>query len=122
MPDQDPERELKEAARAAWRRYQQLLDPIRPDLFRYCRKLTGNVWDAEDLIQDALEQGFARFGTVSHGVDNPRGYVLRIASNLWLPRVRREQMAARALRTDALRTEPDAGALLESAADVRDAG
>jgi RNA polymerase sigma-70 factor (ECF subfamily) len=122
MTEQDLESELKEATRAAWRRYQQLLDPIRPDLFRYCRKLTGNVWDAEDLIQDALEQGFGKLGSVHRGIDNPRGYLLRIASNLWLTRVRREQAAARALQAQASRSESDAAASPEGAAEVRDAG
>jgi RNA polymerase sigma-70 factor (ECF subfamily) len=77
----------------AWVRYLEVLDPLRPDLFRYCRRLTGNVWDAEDLAQDTLEQGFARLTTLILEVDNPRGYLLRIASNLWISRQRRERLA-----------------------------
>ncbi|WP_372470291.1 sigma factor, partial [Streptomyces hydrogenans] len=25
-------------------------------MFRYCRRLTGSVWDAEDLAQEALSR------------------------------------------------------------------
>jgi len=72
----------------AWLRYLELLDDFRPDLYRYCRRLTGNVWDAEDLVQDTLEQGFARLGLLSNPIDNPRGYLLKIASNRWISRKR----------------------------------
>ena len=64
--------ELTDEARlstgSAWFDYLQVLDPFRPDLSRYCRNLTGNIWDAEDLVQDTLEQGFAKLGSVHHAI------------------------------------------------------
>ena len=31
-----------------WQRFLQRTEPLRPDLHRYCRALTGSVWDVED--------------------------------------------------------------------------
>ena len=36
--------------RAARREFLTALEPARAELYRYCRRLTGNVWDAEDLV------------------------------------------------------------------------
>jgi len=82
---------------AAWNGFLEVLDPYRPELFRYCRRLTGDVFEAEDLIQDTLEQGFAGLARAGGKLENPRAYVLRIASNLWVSRVRRAIAQRRAL-------------------------
>ena len=37
-----------------WTRYLEQLEPLRPNLLRFCRQLTRNVWDGEDLLQDSL--------------------------------------------------------------------
>lgn len=49
-------------AASAWFQYLEQLDPVRGDLFRYCRKLTGDVFDAEDLAQNTPERGSDRAG------------------------------------------------------------
>jgi RNA polymerase sigma-70 factor (ECF subfamily) len=82
---------------SAWNGFLEILDPFRADLFRYCRRLTGNVWDAEDLVQATLEQGFARFARARGAIEHPRAYLLRIASNLWMSQVRRELVHARSV-------------------------
>ena len=92
--------DARRAAGAAWFDYLELLDPFRPDLFRYCRKLADDLWDAEDLVQDTLEQGFAKLASVHHSIENPRGYLLRIASNLWVDRIRRRQVERAALAAE----------------------
>jgi len=84
MANPDLSDDLRDAARAAWHRYLDLLTPFRAELHRYCRKLTGNIWDAEDLVQDTLLKGFATLGSVHATVTNPRGYLIRIATNLWI--------------------------------------
>jgi RNA polymerase sigma-70 factor, ECF subfamily len=81
--------EIRDEARAAWQRYVDLLAPFRPELHRYCRTLTGDVWDAEDLLQDTVLRGFAVLGSVHQPIRNPRGYLVRIATNLWLDTLRR---------------------------------
>jgi len=85
--------------RAAWFRYVDTIEPVRPQLHRYCLRLTENVWDAEDLVQDTLLKGFGAIARGDlHGDDsrvaNPRAYLLRIASNLWIDRVRRKRPEA----------------------------
>lgn len=57
-------------------------------MHRYCRALSRSVWDAEDLLQETLLRAFARLGDLSSRVDNPKAYLLRIASNLWIDQIR----------------------------------
>jgi RNA polymerase sigma-70 factor (ECF subfamily) len=76
-----------------WRRFLQRTEPLRPDLHRYCRALTGSVWDAEDLVQDTLLRAFAKLGEISPRIDNPKAYLFRIASNLWIDHFRRTERA-----------------------------
>lgn len=114
---------LRDDTRTAWHVYLDALNPLRPDLFRYCRSLTRDVWDAEDLLHDALVRGFATLGIVHRKVDDPRAYLLRIATNLWIDRMRRRAVERSALeaRTDALPAPaptPDP----DRAVDVREAG
>src|SRR5208282_807323 len=40
--------------REAWFRFLDAIEPVRPSLYRYCRRMTRDVWDAEDLLQDTL--------------------------------------------------------------------
>ncbi len=89
--------DIRATAHAQWNRFLAAVDPWRPDLHRYCRRLTGDVWDTEDLIQDTLEQAYARLGALSHDVRDTRAYLLRIASNLWVDRQRRATVHDRAI-------------------------
>lgn len=101
--------------RGPWRKYLDALEPLRPDLYRYCRGLTGNIWDGEDLLQDALMRVFSLLGKIDADLDNPRAYLIRTATNLWIDRVRRAAREQELLRIDA---EPGANDAVESA-DVR---
>jgi RNA polymerase sigma-70 factor (ECF subfamily) len=88
--------DLREAAAAARRTYLDGLAPFRPELYRYCRRIAGNVWDAEDLVQDTLLKGFATLSVDTSSITNPRGYLIRIATNLWIDRWRRRATEAAA--------------------------
>ncbi|HSB12337.1 MAG TPA: sigma-70 family RNA polymerase sigma factor [Blastocatellia bacterium] len=81
--------DFAEEVRHTWHRFLQRTEPHRPDLHRFCRSLTGSVWDAEDLVQDTLLRAFAKLGEFSNPIDNPKAYLFRIASNLWIDRFRR---------------------------------
>jgi DNA-directed RNA polymerase specialized sigma24 family protein len=39
-----------------------LVDRIRPELHRYCARLTGLVIEGEDVVQETLARGFYRMG------------------------------------------------------------
>jgi len=41
---------LSGAVNASWRRFLDTYEPLRPDLYRYCRHLTRSAWDAEDMV------------------------------------------------------------------------
>ena len=45
---------VRPAVGRAWRRYVDGLVDSRPAMHAYCYRLTGNVWDGEDLVQDTL--------------------------------------------------------------------
>jgi RNA polymerase sigma-70 factor (ECF subfamily) len=96
--------DIREATRSAWPRYLDLVVPFRPDLYRYCRSLTGNVWDAEDLVQDTLLRSFAALGSAS--VDNVRGYLVRTASNLFVDGQRRRRVEQEMLASEAALAAP----------------
>jgi RNA polymerase sigma-70 factor (ECF subfamily) len=86
--------ETSRALRAIWFDYLDTIEPLRAPLHAYGMRLTGNVWDAEDLVQDTLLKGFAMIGRGDlHGpgspVANPRAYLFRTATNLWIDAERR---------------------------------
>lgn len=85
---------LSDDVKASWHAFLDSFEPVRPELYRYCRHLTRSPWDAEDLTQDAMAKAFVTLGTVFHQVKNPRAWLFRIASNLWVDRVRRARFEA----------------------------
>src|SRR5262249_34151159 len=91
---------------------------FRPQLHRYCRKLTGDVWDAEDLVQETLLRAFATLGSVYNTIANPRGYLTRIATNIWLDGERRRTAEKRSLSLQVPETQNEP----THASDVRHAG
>ncbi len=113
--------QIRDDARAAWHRYVDFFTPFRPELFRFCRRLTGNVWDAEDLVQDTMVHGFGVLSHTNRPISNPRGYLVRVATNLWTDALRHRAMAGRALAAHrdeqpaAMHPQPDSR-------EVRDAG
>jgi len=123
MSDPELPEALRDELRASWHRYLDLVAPLRPALHGYCRRLTGDVWDGEDLVQDTLVRAFATLGAVHHDIRNPRAYLLRTATHVWIDALRRrrsEQASLAAQASVAERAQPlppsdelrDAGALL----------
>ena len=84
----DISRDLTDQIRKAWHDFIDRTEPFRPDLYRFCRGLTGTVWDAEDLVQETLVRTFGRFAEVHDPIENARGYLFRVASNLWIDKFR----------------------------------
>lgn len=109
------------ALRRAWFTYLDEVEPLRTPLHAYGLRLTGSVWDAEDLVQDTLLKGFAMIGRGDlHGpgspVASPRAYLFRTATNLWLDAQRRRARETRAL------AEPATAPAEASADELRMAG
>jgi RNA polymerase sigma-70 factor (ECF subfamily) len=69
-------------------RFERLAGELRPKLHRYCARMTGSAVDGEDIVQDALMKAFAALPSVGV-VDNPEGWLFRIAHNTALDLLRR---------------------------------
>jgi len=86
----DSASELSDVVKASWHRFLDEYEPLRPELYRYCRYLTRSPWDAEDLVQDAMARAFVTLGCLfKEPPPNPRAWLFRVASNLWIDRMRR---------------------------------
>jgi RNA polymerase sigma-70 factor, ECF subfamily len=82
--------DLAALARDACRRFSQSFEPLRPELYRYCRHLTRSPWDAEDLAQDTLARALVTLGTMLRPeIENPRAWLFRVATHLYIGRSRR---------------------------------
>jgi RNA polymerase sigma-70 factor (ECF subfamily) len=80
------------ASRKAHIEFQKDIAPFRGDLFRFCRSLTGNPWDAEDLVQETLLKVFGRLADAHAGIDSPKSYLFKTASNHWIDWCRRAKL------------------------------
>ncbi len=99
------------ALRSSWHGFLETYEPLRSELYRYCRHLTRSPWDAEDLAQDAMARAFVTLGQMGERPPNPRAWLFRVASNLWLDQLRRRK------RDEPLSEREEAG----TAADPRTA-
>ena len=68
--------------------FQSLLAEIRPKLHRYCARMVGSVVDGEDIVQDAMIKAIDALPVVG-AIDNPGGWLFRIAHNTALDFLRR---------------------------------
>src|SRR5580704_19393416 len=80
--------EIVGPAKGAWHLFLERTESLRPNLHKYCRSLSGSVWDGEDLVQDTLLRAFARLSQASEPIENLRAYMFKVASNLWIDRFR----------------------------------
>lgn len=109
------------AMRRCWFTFLDTVEPVHGNLYGYCLKLTGNVWDGEDLLQDTLLRGFAMTARGDfHGPASPvrdaRTYLFRTATNLWLDRLRRAWPFAAGEAPEAVSEDPDLAAAGEALA------
>jgi RNA polymerase sigma-70 factor (ECF subfamily) len=119
VDDFDLTDDMRDELRSAWHRYLDRVQPFRPLLHGYCLKLTGQVWDAEDLAQETLIRGFHRLAYHHDAIESPRAYLLRIATHTWIDWLRRRETEAR-LAPEA--AEPAADPALARAGERHDAG
>jgi RNA polymerase sigma-70 factor (ECF subfamily) len=74
--------------------FARLLAAMRPKLHRYCARMVGSVIDGEDVLQDALikaVEAHAAAGEIGTPIENPEGWLFRIAHNTALDFLRRRQ-------------------------------
>lgn len=78
------------AARQARTEFLDRLEPLRKDLYAYCRRLTGNAFDAEDLVQESLARAFNQAAQAHSPIENPRAWLFRVATNAYVDSYRRQ--------------------------------
>ncbi|HEY1427877.1 MAG TPA: sigma factor [Caulobacteraceae bacterium] len=97
--------ETARTMRALWFRFLDEIEPLRPKLHAYCLRLTGSIFDAEDLAQETLLRAFAAIGQgdLSAGaspISNARAWLSRIATNLWIDGLRAARRRAGVLELE----------------------
>jgi len=85
MSDRDPTLEALAQGRA---RFMELVSSIRPDLHRYCARLTGSVIDGEDIVQETLARAYYQLSSTL-GMPELRPWLFRVAHNAAMDFLRR---------------------------------
>src|SRR6266850_2405037 len=62
------------------RQFLALVGEIRPELLRYCARMTGSVADGEDVVQDTLARGYYELSQLRE-MPALRPWLFRIAHN-----------------------------------------
>lgn len=68
-------------------------DRLRPKLHRYCARMVGSALDGEDIVQDALLRALES-NVPEQPLENPEGWLFRVAHNLALDFLRRRARRA----------------------------
>ncbi|HZW73588.1 MAG TPA: RNA polymerase sigma factor [Caldimonas sp.] len=75
------------------RRFLALVAEIRPELLRYCARMTGTVADGEDVVQDTLARACYELSQMTE-LPPLRPWLFRIAHHRAIDRWRRESLRA----------------------------
>ncbi|HZC58072.1 MAG TPA: sigma-70 family RNA polymerase sigma factor [Xanthobacteraceae bacterium] len=81
--------------------FARLAVELRPRLHRYCARMVGSAFDGEDVVQDALAHAMEAL-PMAGKIENPEGWLLRIAHNAALDLLRRRKRRGIADTDDAL--------------------
>src|SRR5215467_6092589 len=93
------------------RQFLALVNDVRPELHRYCARMTGSIADGEDVVQDTLARAYYALPELDP-LPPLRPWLFRIAHNRAIDHNRRYDRRMR---------EPlDDGALLDAAHDPAD--
>lgn len=94
MDEKTPLQTLGEETRPLFVKFWREIQPYQSELWSYCRKLTGNPWDAEDLFQDTTLKMFTSLSALSHRMQpiHPRAWLFRVATNHWIDVCRKRKV------------------------------
>jgi RNA polymerase sigma factor (sigma-70 family) len=70
------------------RQFLALVNDVRPDLHRYCARMTGSIADGEDVVQDTLARAYYELYELKE-LSAMRSWLFRIAHNRALDYLRR---------------------------------
>ena len=77
---EDQARALLPAMQEARDQFMELVDEVRPELHRYCARMTGSVFDGEDVVQETLAKAYYALGQMVQP-PNLKPWLFRIAHN-----------------------------------------
>jgi len=77
MPERDP---LVSVLHDGQQRFLELVSEVRPDLHRYCARMTGSVADGEDIVQETLARAYYALSQLE-AVPQLRPWLFQIAHN-----------------------------------------
>jgi RNA polymerase sigma-70 factor (ECF subfamily) len=73
------------------REFLVLVEEIRPDLHRYCARMTGSIADGEDVVQDTLARAYYELSQLRE-LPTLRAWLFRIAHNRALDHLRSKRL------------------------------
>jgi RNA polymerase sigma factor (sigma-70 family) len=79
--DSEPDAALLGKLEESRRAFLAIVEDVRPDLHRYCARMTGSVIDGEDVVQDVLARAYYELSTLKE-LPALRSWLFRIAHNL----------------------------------------
>jgi RNA polymerase sigma-70 factor, ECF subfamily len=85
---EDQTRALLPAMVAARDQFMELVGDIRPELHRYCARMTGSIFDGEDVVQETLAKAYYALGQMVRP-PNLRPWLFRIAHNTAMDVIKR---------------------------------
>jgi RNA polymerase sigma factor (sigma-70 family) len=112
MTLQDEALALLPAVTQTRERFLELVSELRPQLHRYCARMTGSVFDGEDVVQDSLAKAYYALGQMSEPPPF-RPWLFRIAHNSALDFLKRYERR----NVDVVAEVPEQHELAEPAVD-----
>jgi RNA polymerase sigma-70 factor (ECF subfamily) len=85
---EDQTRALLPAMMEARDQFMELVDEIRPELHRYSARMTGSIFDGEDVVQETLAKAYYALGQMVQP-PNLRPWLFRIAHNTAMDFIKR---------------------------------
>src|SRR6266496_6687165 len=79
---------LVSEVQSARQQFLALVAEIRPDLHRYCARMTGSVSEGEDVVQETLARAYYSLPEL-YSIPPLQPWLFRIAHNCALDRLRR---------------------------------
>jgi RNA polymerase sigma-70 factor (ECF subfamily) len=80
MTDPDPVPLLATADVDAHRLFVEMVAEVRPELFKYCARMTGSIFDGEDIVQETLAKAYVALGSMAQAPPL-KPWLFRIAHN-----------------------------------------
>jgi RNA polymerase sigma-70 factor, ECF subfamily len=96
-----------------------LVADIRPELHRYCARMTGSVADGEDIVQDTLAKAYYELPQLKE-MPAMKAWLFRIAHNRALDYLRRYEHRMADPIEEAMEIPDDAARSPESAVDAKE--